>query len=170
MDWIALRGRLTEIVKNYRYVFLILLIGLFLMLLPDSGEKSETKSAVSQSAVQSDPMDLEESLSQLLSQMDGAGKVQILLTEAQGEKIFYQTDSDHSQSDSSTDLRQETVILTGSDRSESGLVQQREPPVYLGAIVLCQGADSAAIRFAIVQAVANATGLSTDRISVLKMK
>jgi len=36
--------------------------------------------------------------------------------------------------------------------------------------VVCQGADDPAVRLAVSQAVSSVTGISTDRISVLKMK
>jgi stage III sporulation protein AG len=36
--------------------------------------------------------------------------------------------------------------------------------------VICQGAADPAVRLAVVEAVADATGLGADRISVLKMK
>jgi len=49
-------------------------------------------------------------------------------------------------------------------------VQQVNPPTYLGAVIVCQGADSASVRLAIVSAVGSVTGLSTDKITVLKMK
>ena len=61
-------------------------------------------------------------------------------------------------------------MLTDSHRDQVGLVRQTIPPIYQGAIILCQGADSAAVRLAIIQAVAGATGLTSDRITVLKMK
>lgn len=105
-----------------------------------------------------------EQLSQLLSQIKGAGKVRLLLTEAAGEKTIYQTDR------TGQDQQSDTVIITGADRGQQGMVQQIIPPEYRGAVVVCQGADDPSVRFAIVEAVSNATGLSTDRISVLKMK
>jgi hypothetical protein len=40
----------------------------------------------------------------------------------------------------------------------------------MGAIVVCQGADSPSVKLAITQAVAKITGLGTDEICVLKMK
>jgi stage III sporulation protein AG len=43
-------------------------------------------------------------------------------------------------------------------------------PQYLGAIVVCQGADRSDVRLAIVEAVSALTGLGADKISVLKMK
>ena len=53
---------------------------------------------------------------------------------------------------------------------ESGLIRQINPPAYLGAIVVCQGADNNTVRLAIVEAVSRATGLGADKISVLKMR
>ena len=43
-------------------------------------------------------------------------------------------------------------------------------PTYLGAVIVCQGGDSPTVKLAIVEAVSNATGLSADKITVLKMK
>ena len=104
---------------------------------------------------------------QLLSAMEGAGRVRVLLTEAKGERRHFQTDQDQHQSG---DLKTDTVIITAQDRSQQGLVQRTDPPVYRGAVVLCQGADSSRVRLAVVEAVAAVTGLTSDKISVLKMK
>lgn len=168
MDWIAIQHKAAAFLKKYWYTALILLLGMILMLLPD-GKKSQTPE-LPQIVASNSSSDLESSLSALLSKMEGAGKVDVLLTQARGEKSIYQMNETATSGDSSQDIRKETVIISNADRSEAGLIQQVEPPVYLGAVVLCQGADSASVRLAIIQAVANATGLSTDKISVLKMK
>lgn len=170
MDWIELRQKAIDGVKKYRYVMLVLLAGLFLMMLPEGNDRQEADPPAETQAAEERPMDLQESLAEILSQIDGAGKVRVLLTQAAGETTIYQVDESISTKDGASNIQQEAVIISSSDRAESGLIQQVNPPVYLGAIVLCQGADSAAIRLAIVDAVANATGLSTDKISVLKMK
>jgi stage III sporulation protein AG len=86
----------------------------------------------------------------------------VLLTPASGKETLYQTNENGDDSD--------TVIITDSSRNESGLIRQVNPPVYLGAIVLCQGGDRPSVRLAIVDAVSKVTGLGADRISVLKMK
>ena len=93
-------------------------------------------------------------------------RVRVLLTQREGERTVYQTDEDST----SSGIRSDTVLLNGSDRSQTGLVQQVNPPTYLGAVIVCQGADSASVRLAIVSAVGSVTGLSTDKITVLKMK
>lgn len=160
MDTMTLRQRSLELLKKYRYVVLVILAGILLMALP---AEKEPESLPTQTQAQPD---LQEELAEILSRLEGAGKVKVLLTEAEGAKTTYQSDTDIR-----TDARQsDTVLVTGSDRSQTGLVRQVDPPRYQGAVVLCQGASRASVRLAIVEAVANATGLSTSRISVLKMK
>lgn len=168
MDWVEARGKWTDLVKKYRYVLLVVLAGIFLMALPE-GKKTETVPQTQTPTEESAP-DLQESLSEILSMIEGAGKVKVLLTQSEGEKTVYQTDEDITTGDTSGDVRRDTVILSDSNRGESALIKQVNPPVYLGAVVLCQGADKASIRLSIVEAVAKATGLTTDKITVLKMK
>ena len=159
MDWVTLRSRGKELVRKYRYVLLVVLAGLFLMALPDG---KNTKAAPEPAAAETEPrQDLQTGLEEILSQIQGAGRVRVLLTQREGERTVYQTDEDST----SSGIRSDTV-----DRSQTGLVQQVDPPTYLGAVIVCQGADSASVRLAIVSAVGSVTGLSTDKITVLKMK
>ena len=96
--------------------------------------------------------------------------MQVLLTTERGEETIYQTDSHTSVGGDNNSAQVETVIISGSERNQSGLIKQINPPTYMGAIVVCQGADSPIVRLAIVEAVSKVTGLGADRISVLKMK
>lgn len=164
MDWVTLRSRGKELVRKYRYVLLVVLAGLFLMALPDG---KNAKAAPEPVAAETEPrQDLQTELEEILSQIQGAGRVRVLLTQREGERTVYQTDEDSA----SSGVRSDTVLLNGSDRSQTGLVRQVNPPTYLGAVIVCQGADSASVRLAIVEAVGSVTGLSTDKITVLKMK
>lgn len=163
MDLKNLRGRAGELIKKYRYVLIVLLIGIGLMLIPDLSKKEGTDPQ----STMSDHTDQTEELTEILSQIQGAGKVRVLLTLAGGERTVYQTDQDL---DTDGSVSSKTVIITDADRNQQGMVQQILTPEYRGAIVLCQGAGDASVRLAIVEAVSDATGLSTDRISVLKMK
>lgn len=159
MDWIA-RGR--ELATKYRYVLLVILLGIGLMLLPTGSKETATESTMVSTAQRN----LQEELGELLAHLEGAGKVRVLLTEAEGERTYYQSDEDSRTDSTKTD----TVLITGSDRAQTGLVQRIDPPKYQGAVVLCQGADRASVRLAVVEAVSNATGLPSNRISVLKLK
>lgn len=152
-----LKERLLPWLKKYRMAAVVLLVGILLMLLPTSKEEA---ASVSPSVPETQA--LQQELEELLSHLEGAGKVRLLLTQAQGSVTHYQVDESSSGFD--------TVLITATDRSQQGLVSQVDPPVYLGAVVLCQGAGKASVRLAVVEAVSKATGLSSSKISVLKMK
>lgn len=166
MDWVAWKNTMVEFAKKYRYVLLVVLVGLVLLALPE-----ETEPVAQPESVQAEEkQNLQEDLATILSQIAGAGKVEVLLTQVTGEETIYQTDEDISTGESTSDVRSDTVLVTGADRSETGLVRQVNPPTYQGAIVLCQGADSAQVKLSIVEAVMSVTGLRSDCITVLKMK
>ena len=114
--------------------------------------------------------DLEKRLEEMLCALHGAGQVKVMLSVSQGEQTIYQTDSTYSQGENNADSRTQTIVITDSDRNETGLVHQRNPPKYLGAIILSQGADDPGVKLAIVEAVGDVTGLGADKISVLKMQ
>lgn len=168
MDIISAKGKLSELIKKYKYVALVLLIGLVLMMLP-TGKRESTPQA-SAALQQPEEPSVNEALAGILSTIEGAGKVQVFLTVAAGEQTIYQTDERLSKNGESTDTQSETVIITDDQRNEIGLVRQVNPPIYQGAIVVCQGADSPVVQLSIVDAVSKVTGLGADRISVLKMK
>lgn len=154
---------------KYKYALIVLIVGVLLLLLP--GRSSQTK----QQAVQKDEISAVQALDvaalgEILQSVRGAGKVRVLLSVSSGERTVYQTDSDSSTGKEEGSTRIETVIVTDSQRNEAGLIQQINPPTYLGAIVVCEGADDPVVKLEITQAVAKITGLSTDGICVLKMK
>ena len=159
MDWESGKQRLTGCLVKYRYMILILLAGIMLLLLP-----AEKEAPVPES-VQTEPgQDLQSRLEEILAKISGVGKVQVLLTEAAGSNTIYQVDENREGADL------DTVIVRNTQRDETGLVKQALPPQYRGAVVVCQGADRAGVRLAVVDAVKSVTGLSSDRITVLKMK
>lgn len=168
MDWIGLKEKTTGFLKKHAYVIVILCVGLVLMMIP-SKQEMQTQQPVIQEQKES-ILTLEQRLSQILCKVAGAGEVQVILSVASGEETVYQTDDDYSTANESSTGRKDTVTVTDSDRNEAGLVRQINPPVYLGAVVVCEGADSPSVRLAIVEAVADVTGIGADKISVLKMK
>lgn len=165
MDMKAFTERIAQWVKKYKYAVLVGLLGVVLLCLPkgSEGTAQNAQNPTTPSETRSDAQQLE----LLLSKLAGAGEVKVLLSVAQGERTEYQTNTD---SDGSGSLRQDTVIITDENRSEKPVVSQVLPPVYLGAVILCQGADQPAVKLAVVEVVSKLTGLGADKICVLKMK
>ena len=153
--------QLKELAAKYKYVLVVVLAGLFLMLLP--GKTASEAPAVTESVPETT---MQESLEAILKNIQGVGRVQVLLTEAAGARTEYVFDK----STTADALKTDAVILTDANRDQKGLISQIIPPVYLGALVVCQGGDSPSVKLAVMEAVQAATGLTADRITVLKMK
>lgn len=160
--------KFPEIIRKYRYAIGILLLGFVLMMLP--GKSESTGSAPAETMVVSEQLTVEQRLAKILSSVQGVGEVEVMLSVATGERTVYQTDTDTAVNSESSSIRSDTVIVSDSDRNEAGLVTQVDPPVYLGAIVVCQGGGDPSVRLAVVDAVSKYTGLGANQISVLEMK
>lgn len=160
MDASLPKQRINALFGKYKYPILVLLVGLVLLALP-KGEPPEQVTLPAETVA----VDLERRLEALLSQIAGAGEVRVLLTEDTGRETVYQTDT---QTDADS-LREDTVIVEDSARTEMGLVRRTLEPSYRGAVILCQGADAPGVKLAIVEAVRCVTGLGADRISVQKL-
>ena len=166
MDHTVPKQRINAMIMKYKYPILILLLGLGLMLLP---EKATPSPAPVPEPV-AEQSSLEDRLEAILSQIEGAGQVRVLLTEDTGRQTLYQTDSTLESDASGSRRTDDTVLIEDAARAESALVRQILEPEYRGALVLCQGADAPSVKLAIVEAVRCVTGLGADQISVLKMK
>lgn len=166
MEWLKHRVRLSELFDKYKFVVLIVAIGLFLMAIP-MGTEEDTQTSVPAAA--EPELTIDERLIKILSQIQGVGKVQVMITEQTGSETVYQTDEDRSEEAGNGRVKSETVI-TSAGGTQSGLVRTVTPPTYLGAIIVCQGGGDPTVRLAVASAVSAVTGLGMDRISVLEMK
>lgn len=168
MDIKKFKNTIDAFLKKYKYAVLVLVIGAVLMLLP-SMQTSNSKKTVEPSQNASD-YSVEDDLETILSCVKGVGKVKVMLKEVSGSETVYQTNQDISVTENGSDTRIEVITVSDSDRNELGLIKQVNPPVYQGAIILCEGADDPGIKLAITEAVSKITGLGADKIAVLKMK
>ncbi len=159
--------KLSAQLNKYKYGILVLVIGLLLMAVPSFSE-NDTAMTVEQPEIRN--VSLEENLNNILSNVDGAGRVQVLLATSAGEETIYQTDESSNHGADSGNISEKTVTITDSDREQTGLVRQVISPVYQGAVVICQGGDIPTVKLAIIDAVSKITGLGVNQISVLKMK
>lgn len=172
MDISSLKQKIPRWVREYRYPLLIALFGLLLLLFSGHTQSQQTSKTTQSAAAstQSAQADVSEQLAQILAKIDGVGKVRVMLTVAVGETTHYHSDEQIETGDTTSSVRKETVIITDSDRNQRPLITQVIPAQYQGAVIVCQGADDARVKWAVVEAVTKATGLGANQISVLKMK
>ena len=170
MDLTVIRNKLLAWFKKYRFVAIVLLAGILFMLIP-TGTKDRDEPITDEIQKSSPQLEITATqLESILSQIRGAGRVEVLLTCASGERTVFHADERSSSSESNQSKECETVLLNNSGRGSEALVSHVIAPEYLGAVIVCQGAGHPAVRLAVSEAVSKATGLGSDRISVLQMK
>lgn len=164
-------GQLAQRVKasmeRYRLVWLVILAGLLLLLLPTGGKEGapeETEPA--QSAF--DLAATEARLSQALSKIHGAGEVTVVLTVANSPRQILAEDVDRDAGDSRE--KTQTVVLSKGSGSQETVTVQEVYPRYQGALLVCAGGDDPEVRLQLTQAMSALTGLGADKISISRGK
>ena len=148
------------------------LLLVLLLLLPQNEKAADSGSATPSAAENFDREALQNEMEDILSSLDGVGKLSLMLTvegggayelaqdetaslKARGEEVDEQT------------RKTETVVL-GSGTSAEVVVTHSRYPRFVGALIVCEGGDRADVQLKVTQAVSALTGLSSERISVVK--
>ncbi len=121
---------------------------------------------------------LEEKLASILSQVKGAGKVEVMITLESSSELVFQTDEAQNtetihEQDSAGGIRDSSTIDYTSDTVQAGsdgspyVIKEINPQVS-GVLVLAQGAGSAAVKNEIYEAVEALFNLEVHKIKVLE--
>lgn len=154
--------------KKITAIICLGLAGIFLLTMSElvprkstESEKKETASDISDSY----EADLEKRLTSIVSSINGAGRTQVMVTLASGDENVYAV-----KEKSSDGSREREYIVIDDGSSESGLLLKVVEPEIRGVAVVCEGADSANVRQEIVGTVSAVLGISSNRISIAKIK
>lgn len=122
--------------------------------------------------------ELETRLTEMLESVQGAGKVQVMITlESAGETVYARDEQSDTQttqdgSDGVTDRKEsyksEHIIVDAADGKQP-LVETHIEPEVKGVAVVCEGGDDITVIKRITDLVSVVLGLSTNRICVTKM-
>ena len=170
-DLTSFKAACNRFFLRFRIPLLFLALGVLLLSLPGSGKKAESSVPVAPTADAVSPQDeTQEQLETLLSRIEGVGRVELLLSRASSAESVYQTDTRRTDGDSGYTEELTTVFFQSSGSQKEPVVTMTRDPVYRGAVVVCDGADRAAVRLSVINAVSSLTGLGSDKITVVKMK
>ena len=120
-------------------------------------------------------------LEEILGQIEGVGKVKVLITYSQTSQTVPMYNEDTSQKDTEetdtsggtrkiieTDVQKE-IIYQETDGEKTPITQSVVSPKVEGAIITAQGATDTNIKANIIQAVEAVTGISSHKIQVFAM-
>ena len=170
--------RVWELVRKYQYPLLILLVGVVLLCLGRGGEESagETEAAAqSEQSAAAEEFDLdafEERLGVTLANIEGAGRVQVVLSLKTAGESVYAADVRRAGGNVSDGGDYESTLTVVSDRTsgESPVLVKTYYPEFRGALVVCDGADDPQVRTRVLEAVQAVCGLTSAEVSITKMK
>lgn len=149
--------------NRYRYAVVVLLFGVLLMFLPRCGESDvqaaeKAEAAETPKGVSADFSVAEEEkrLKNALRHIEGIGEVEVLLSlkSTMGREL--------------AETAEGTLVLSEGSGSETVVELYETCPEYLGAVVVCSGANKSEVALAVTRAVQAYTGLGSDKITVIK--
>ncbi len=167
---------LAELLKKNKFVLIILLIGALLIILPIGGSKGESKKNDEQklSVPEFSLTEEESKLEKAIAQIEGAGRVTVMLTLRSGvsQELAIDERASYREDETETDMDTDNSVVTVStgSGSSSAVPVRYYYPEYQGALIICDGGSSPGVKLRITEAVGALTGLGSDKITVLKMK
>lgn len=153
-----------EALGKYGYVLLVMAAGAVLLLLPSGGRDSPPDDSPAQEeGAAFDLEGFEKKLARALSQVEGAGEAEVVLTLEGGSRQVLARNQEREGDGGSSN----TVVTVGKGSGQQEVVPlQTEAPRFRGALVVCPGGEDPQVRLKLIGAVAALTGLGSDRISV----
>ena len=165
--------RMQKLWNKYKYAILVAVLGIGILLWGGmSPEEQKEPEPLPAERLAAGTLSLQTQLEEILKTVAGVGEVRVLLTlDSDGEQQLAQDTKLEYRGETAApedySRNSETVLVDG-DSGEEPVVIRQVYPMYRGALVVCQGGDRAEVQLAVIQAVSVLTGLSSDRIAVVK--
>lgn len=160
--------KLSEFLKRYKFIFLVLLGGVFLLLIPTKTEGKTAYDSSESCGTTFEIAELEKRMEKILSQIEGTGNLSLLLTLKGDSENIYAMNTEYREDEGESEERLEIVTVSTGSGIQKPLIISRNYPPFQGALVVCDGGDDPTIKLLVTKAVAVLTGLGTDRITVCK--
>jgi len=187
--------------RTITYLGLLLALGVFIMLLSGPLFRSvstgnlqeperyaermvyETAPAVEAHQTHIYERALEHRLEEVLSLVDGAGRVRVLVSFAQRRETVFAVDRNINNSvtreedaqggtryQSNQQEQDNTLIITDRSGLDRPLVVRETEPVVGGVVIIAEGGDNVLVQDALIRATSTLLGIEIHRVQVMKMR
>lgn len=160
--------------KKITLFVIIGLIGILLIFLSEmfaSGSKPKSANLPLSLETTAYKKEIESELTEILSQIQGVGKVKVMVTiEGTTEYVFAQeidTQQD-TQSDKNSESFQNKYVIIDNGSEKEALVKKVLKPKINGVIVVCEGGDNLVVKEKIYNAVSTVLAISSTRVCVAR--
>jgi len=165
-------GKLFQKIKTIKHIEVIILVifaAVLLLIMFGFSSNKSSASSVSSTLLFDYQKNLEKQLSQVLSTIEGTGKVEVMITfEAGAEQVLaYSTDkqtntsSDNGRTTSSVIEKTQIVLVGGKP-----VVLYEVQPIVKGVLIVAQGASNVKVKVEIMQAVSTILKIDPKYIEI----
>lgn len=117
---------------------------------------------------------IEERLTQILSQIDGAGECSVMVTLRESSRSVYasedksttQTSQGQQNTQNTSSSEQKLVLVESRDGQSSPVIEKIVEPQIGGVIVVCEGGGSAQVQSQVIEAVTTVLGIRSTQVCV----
>ena len=109
-------------------------------------------------------------MAEILSKVEGAGQVDVMLTYRQTEEKTIAQNESREENGEILRTEQTAVLLENGDGAMEPLILTEASPVVEGVVIAAQGADSPTVAAALNQAAQALLDVPAHKVAVLKMK
>lgn len=159
-----MNNKIKLVIEKYKYYAIAILLGILLMLI--SFPTNETTEIV----LTHQEIDVKTELEDVLSDIYGVGRVSVMLTTFTSTTYEFLQDESITQNDGKLERDIETILISKQGGGEEPIKTRDIYPLYKGALIVCDGGENPLIKLQIVNAVSSLLGISSDKITITKMK
>lgn len=163
---------ITNLSKDKRTLVIILsgLLGIILIAFSGTETKDTEQTASStETNIYSFTQRHKSELESLLSQIDGVGKVSVMITYESSAETVYGKDETFSK-DSESEKSENEYIILDYGSAENGLILKEIYPKVQGVAVVCQGGDEPTIKNEITSMLMALFDINSKSISIASME
>lgn len=161
-----LSGLTCKIMKDKKTLLIVVFAIVGMLMIVFSGDYSADKEYSETESVDNIASNYEEKLEKLISEIEGVGKVSVMITYESGEENVFASDKDESFRNGEQKFKNDYIIIDG-ENGETGLKIKSIYPEIKGVAVVCSGAHDSVIRERIISVVSALFDINTKNISVV---
>ena len=153
-------------------ILLALLLGILLLAAGRSfsGSEGKTASPPQPAAKETAGRETERRMAEILSKVEGAGQVDVMLTYRQTEEKNIAHNETREESGETLRTEYTAILLEDGDGATEPLILTEISPVVEGVVIAAQGADSPAVAASLIQAAQALLDVPAHKVADLKMK
>lgn len=164
-------------IKNIEIIIALVIISIAVLIyFTIEGKREEETSSISTEKVTNETSltdGLEDRLANILTEIEGAGKVSVMITyETTSEVVTADKVDTHTTTSgvgdgtvTNTTSNSTPIIVTGVDGSEVIILQEKMPQIK-GVIIVAEGADNVAVKMRLMSATSTVLGVNANSIQI----